>query len=69
MNRLDFLWMDFILHLTRLSYRLMFFIMFRKKAQCKHFCLTCQYFDECMEDVKSQYAAERLKDNTKNSGQ
>lgn len=47
----------------------MYFIMFRKKADCRHFCLTCQYFDECMEDVKSQYAVERLKDNTKNSGQ
>lgn len=47
----------------------MYFIMFRKKADCKHFCLTCQYFDECMEDVKGQYEAERLKDNTKNSGQ
>lgn len=69
MNKLDVLLMDFIRHLTRLLYKIMYFIMFRKKADCRHFCLICQYFDECMEDVKSQYAAERLKDNTKNSGQ
>jgi len=69
MNRLDVFLMDLSRHSMRFSYRLMYFIMFRKKADCKHFCITCEFFDTCMEDVKSQYAAKRLKDNTKNSGQ
>ena len=69
MNRLDVFLMDLSRHLTRFLYRLMYFIMFRKKADCKHFCITCEFFDTCMEDVKSQYASERIKDGSKNSGQ
>lgn len=69
MNRLDVFLMDLSRHLTRFLYRLMYFIMFRKKADCKHFCITCEFFDTCMEDVKSQYAFERIKDGSKNSGQ
>lgn len=69
MNRLDVFLMDSSRHLMRFSYRLMYFIMFRKKADCKHFCITCEFFDTCMEDVKSKYASERIKDGSKNSGQ
>ena len=43
--------------------------MFRKKADCRHFCLTCQYFDECMEDVKGQYKKERLEKDSKKLGE
>ena len=69
MNRLDVFLMDLSRHLTRFLYRLMYFIMFRKKADCKHFCITCEFFDTCMEDVKNQYVSERIKDGSKNSGQ
>lgn len=69
MNRLDVFLMDLLRHLTRLLYRFMYFIMFRKKADCKHFCITCEFFDTCMQDVKSQYASERIEDDSKKSGQ
>lgn len=63
MNKLDRFLMDLSLHMKILFYKLLFFAMFRKKANCKHFCLTCSYFDKCMEDVKEQYRIEKLNQN------
>lgn len=69
MNRLDVFFNGFIKAFNATLYRFMYFIMFRKKADCKHFCITCEFFDTCMQDVKSQYASERIEDDSKNSGQ
>lgn len=67
MNRFDVFLMDATRHIKRFHYKSMFFIMFRKKAQCKHFCLTCNYFDSCMNDVKALYQSEKSGQNQRNS--
>ena len=37
--------------------KFLYYFMFRDIKNCKGFCPTCKYFDECMEHIKLEYKA------------
>lgn len=37
--------------------KFLYYFMFRDIKNCKQFCPTCEYFDECMEHIKMEYKA------------
>ncbi|VUX19332.1 Uncharacterised protein [Blautia obeum] len=37
--------------------KFLYYFMFRDIKNCKQFCPTCKYFDECMEHIKMEYKA------------
>ena len=55
MNKIDNALMTLFRQVEYHFKQFLYYFMFRDIKNCKGFCPTCKYFDECMEHIKLEY--------------